>query len=310
MKLSRKSKFFLKIALSILLLYVIFKFVNINSVLKNFEKINYSYIAYPFLFLLLRYFFSALSIWILLIPFSKIKFFKFMMINTVSIGLGYWTPAQTGEASIVFFLKKIKVESKQSFAIFTFNKLISVIIILIMGLIGLKYFGYGVIGYATAAVVFLTAYVVTYPEVSKKIGKVAMKLKFIKRFRDIFDVVYILVNSKRKYIFLNLLTNTVKFLCTGIMVYYSFKVIGLHVPYFLTVFVILLAKIPTFIPVSFAGLGILESGGVYFFHQLGFNSADVLAGLFLNRLIVVASVILILVFGVINYKKLIHKRVK
>jgi uncharacterized membrane protein YbhN (UPF0104 family) len=87
-----------------------------------------------------------------------------------------------------------------------------------------------------------------------------------------------------------------------------FRSAGIEIPYALTLFIFFMAKIPTFIPLTFAGLGVLEGSGAYLFGLLGYNTADVLAGLFLSRIVVVCSVILILIAGAVNYRKLIVLR--
>jgi len=236
---------------------------------------------------------------------------KFVEFNSISLALGHLTPSQIGEAILVLYLKHFGLGIKKGMAIFLFNKIINFSLIFLFGLYGLTYYGLFNIKFIVPFILILIILLISIFTKLRVLIKEFIIKRYFMRFYDFFRMISDLIKEKYLYVILNIFFNFIRIVLAAFIIWLCFKAVGLNVNYFIVLFIYNLGKIPTFLPLSLSGLGILESGTTFLLYKLGFDSQLVLSGLLLNRALglLLTIIIMILVLSKTEYyvpiKKLI-----
>lgn len=295
-----------KIILTCCIFFIIFKIIDFQAVINILQKIDIIYILPLIILNLIFWLLMSLSIWILILPLRKISFIELLKFNIVSLAIGNITPAHIGEGVIIFYLKKFNLNTKKGLAIFLLNKTISFVIIAFCGIVGMTY--YKLANYKLIFIfimICLFSILIIGIQIRVVTKNIIIK-KYLSGLHDFLETIADLIKKHFLFVVLNLLVNIIKLLVGVLIIFISFKAVNLNVNYITILFIFNLGRLPAFLPVSLAGLGVLESGTTYLFHNLGFDSSLVLSGLILHRAIGISITIIVLVMtGVTSLKQVL-----
>lgn len=115
-----KIKVFLSFLFSVIFLYILYKNIGFNNILKNASLLNPYDVLVAFFLYSVSSFLRAYR-WHTMI--NQINMFEFYIINNIHIFLNNILPARTGELSFFYLLKKRNITLSKSFWVFVLARL-------------------------------------------------------------------------------------------------------------------------------------------------------------------------------------------
>lgn len=236
----------LKIAVSGLILFMLFKYVNINQVLLNINTVDWSYIILAALFFVLMLFMDFIRIHFAINYKDKILSIKETWEYFKPVwALSFCLPSRVGDLSWVFILKKKGL------------KFPNIIYILMLDL----FFVYGIFG--TLALF----------GINKFIFKIPQWIIFIPLIVLIISSFYMFINRQR---FLIWLTSVFKVISQLTMIFFIVRALSLNGTFFDIMLIQCLVLLTSFFPLSIGGLGVREATYTLLLPKLGIESGAAL----------------------------------
>jgi len=266
--LKKNKILFLKIMISLVLIYVIFKKVGLSKLYDSLTKINYLYILPIILLFFLLVFFRAYKWHYLLNRKFKVNFKTSLKSLLEGMAIGLLTPGRVGELSRAAFLKIKK--KKQTLSLIIFDRIVDLYILLILATLGFLYLSLISKIYFSIFIITLigTTLVSVFMFLPKNIIDKTKKKRFYKRFikiRFIGDLTKELIEGFK-------IDYKTRFIALVISIlFYSFAYfqgllilnsLGYQFSYLLSLIIFSTIIIAIFLPISFGGLGVREGVAV------------------------------------------------
>ncbi|MBW2538021.1 MAG: flippase-like domain-containing protein [Deltaproteobacteria bacterium] len=204
-------------------------------------------------------------------------------LSTTSLSL--FAPGRTGDIALPFFWRAF-LRYGECMAVIVTDKLITLLAVLTFGSLGLGM----IFNISTGITAFFSLFlsvsilliVIALPAARKWIAK---KLPDpIKLFLEGFvtTVKHLLFRGQKTLIGLLFLTVS-RVIIYGAGFWISLWGIGIKAPFFYSVFVLSIAQLVGFLPITIMGLGSVEAVCIYAFARIGMESSSIVAALFIGR---------------------------
>lgn len=301
-----KSLYF-KVVITIIVLAIVFFSVDFRAFFELFKKIELLLLPMLIINIFIFWFMNILSLFVLVRAAGKIDFLAFSKDQILSLVIGSVTPGQLGESSIILFLSNNKIRPAFGTAVFLLNKFINLLIIMLFGIFALFYFNIKPVYFIIVFAVFVFLLVLVFYSKTRFFVRDRIVLRLFKKHYDFFKVNYDFFRVHRKALLINILLNFLKVILSGVSIFLVFSLFGLDGSFFTLLSVFSFNRIIALIPITIAGLGILEGGVSLALSQIGYNYDAVLVTMFFLRVVNYLIMGLIALFMLCLKPGYIHK---
>ena len=289
MKLSK----ILALILSIVILILIIKGIGINNLINILKRFNLIYLPLIVIIMLIDHILAGLNTWFIASSFRKVQPVPIIKYTFITLVYAAITPGKLADLLMIPLLKKQRLTLSQSTITVGIDKIISLFVKAIFGLIGsifiLKKFDllfFGVPLIALFIVIFLVL-IFKY-----KIGLNFLKYKLLKKYSFLFrgfskDIKNYYKRNK-KYVSYNFIVTIIKTFLEALLFFLLFLAFGQSTDIIIIFFMFSLLSVIMLLtfPIGISGLGIRELIGIIIFGAVGVNSAVVFNS-FIVRLVLV-----------------------
>jgi|SRR3989344_453621 len=294
----KKLDLIIRVGLSILILFILFKKIGFSNVVSNISSVNLSILILILFIFLISLIIGAVNLKILLSPLSKnISFYKIFYYSVLSWAVGLFVPGKIGEFSFVPLLKKEGVRVGHGSAIFILDKLITLVVLSIFSLIGIYLF-FDIATFIRLTIITSIIIIAFIFFIFLKVGRNFIKKYFLRgfseKFRGFFKLISIYIKKEKSLLLLNIIFTFFKWFITSLISYFLFMGYGQDIS---IVYIFLLNSVlvmVSLIPVSLSGLGVRESMAVFLYSKLSVEPS-ITFSVFLIQLIIMYPLATIMV---------------
>lgn len=287
--MNKKVTAIIEFFIGIVILCVLIIKIGIKKIIVILSNADPLYIFYALILLIIVLVMGGINIYLLLkILKPKIRSNDIIFAYLKNWVLSQILPFRVSGISMVIILKMIKIKIKDSIAVILVDKIITFIIMFLLGFIGIIYFipQKNILIYA---ILFLLIIIILgFITFSKKSDKIIsflsnkIKLKGISGFSKKSNII---IKSKN-VITINIALTLVKLIFTAIIPYIIITGYNIHPNIIQFLFISILVSIISSIPITNAGLGIRETSAVALFAIFMDIDKVVIAGTYLLFLLI------------------------
>ena len=270
----KKLVFFLKIAVGIIILALLLYKVGIERILDTASSMNLWFWIPLIIVYIISFIFSILNFNILFKALGyKISFAKMSKYYLLSWTFALITPGRLGDFSLAAFTKNDKVPIGEGTAVVVMDRIITLIVVLLFGLLGFFMFfkGHDRIGLTIISIVLIAGVIfAVFSETVRKLIRKFILRKYAEKFKGFSKSLIMLVKTKKKFLALNILVTLLKyFFLNGIILLLFFMSFGYNISLLYVLPISAVAMLIGLIPITVNGLGIKTSVVVFLYLQLG-----------------------------------------
>ncbi|MBW2981147.1 flippase-like domain-containing protein [Candidatus Woesearchaeota archaeon] len=272
--------FHIKVFIGIAILFLLFYAVGISDIVNVLSSMRVAHLPLIMFIYIFSIFIASLNLQYLLyqIKFRMNiwRFFKYFFMNT---NIGWIMPGKIGTFALVFLLKKKGFGYGQGTAVLIIDKLVTLLVCSIIGIVGVFVFFGG--NYAMEfCLIIILGFLASFFFLIADTGRSVIKKYFLRKYAKIFTGF-----SKTNVSFLKkhkgvLLINTlITIIKTFLGAFYAFLIfisLGVSVPVIVLWYIWGIEFIVSLIPITLNGLGTRESVGLYLYSLVGVAPAVVL----------------------------------
>ena len=293
----KKLWFLLRLIISILLIGFLINKIGINKIIQTFISMNKIYLILIIPLYVLALFLGGLNLYFLTKKIkNKIKLKKIINYYLISWALSSFMLGKLGEFSIIYLLKKEKINYGKGLAIVIIDKAITIVtisiaaIITILILLDIKE--------AYKLLLFILLLMVSLFLVQTKLIRNIIKRIISKKFADKFKrfnkTLTIFLKKNKKLLLLNFILTLLKWAIMSIVVYIIFLSFGSRANIILISLISMSLTILLLIPITINGIGIKETVAVYLYGLIGLSPEIVISTYLLLTVITYACSLIIL----------------
>lgn len=274
----RRGKWFLiRLLVAIILFLVLIFSVGLQELLMTIEHVRLIPALGVLLTLIALFFIGAFNVWLLLHSLVDVRFSVFLRMYACSWAMSLFSPGQTGDVSLIFFMKRYGVSYLQTSTAYLVDKIITLSLFLIVSL-------WGVIHYSTNIKVDFIK--VVFYLILAIIVALFLYRSFFSQMRCFVRVNNIikelccsfrLLANQWSVVLLNFFLTLMKWLVVSLGFYLGFLSFSVSTFWPDIGVIPILSTLVGYIPVSISGIGTVEITAVYFFGQVGIGKAVVLS---------------------------------
>jgi uncharacterized protein (TIRG00374 family) len=304
-----KKSLVLRLIFGAAILIVILYKIGIGSIVQNISEINLYYLPAFIIVLFASLFIGSLNIKLLSLPFNRavsvLRLFRYYIIGW---SLSLITPGRVGEFSIIYFLRKEKIQMGQGAAVALLDKLISLIVICVFAVIGFTRNDFFTLNQsinilALLAALFIAGFFFIFTGAGRNLIKKYILRSYSVKFEGFSSALYGYLKNFKKEIALNLSLTIIKFGLSALLVYVFFFSFGeFTISFYDTLLIYCITALISLIPVSINGLGIREGISLYLFGKIGVSTLT-------TGSVFITLLIFNYIIGLIAGTALINKRI-
>lgn len=263
---------------------------NIFNTLKNF---NLLFLPLIIIVLIISYILAGINIWVLIKPYKKISILKPIKYVFFTLFYSSFTPGKIADFFMIFYLKKNKLSVSKSTIITIFDKIISLILKSLLGIVGaifiLKKFDLLTLG-VPIIMIFLLIFLFIFLS-SRKLRDLIKKFilrKYSKIFKGFSKDLKKYIKNNKKELFYNLLITLVKTIFETALLYLLFLSFGQSINFIKILLIFSLLSIISFIafPIGISGFGIREALGIIMYSTINVDPAIVFSSYMIRLLLI------------------------
>jgi len=275
-----------------ILIFLIYN-IGLSNLIGTLKDFNFIYLPLIIIVLLLSYTLAGINIWILIWPFKKISVLNSIKYVYFTVFFAAMLPGKLADLLLLHFLKKEKLTISQSTIVVFFDKIISLLLKVALGLIGaifvLKEFNFLFIGIPliTLAIIGISLIVVNSKRFREFIKKSVLR-KYSSIWKGFSKNLKNYQKEYKVYLGYNTLVTLIKTIFEALLFFLLFLSFGQYVDPIKVFFVFSLLSIIILLafPIGISGLGVREALGVVIFSMIGVDSAVVFNSLMLRIFLV------------------------
>jgi len=266
----------LKIAVSVLLISILFYKVGFKGVYENLVTVNLFYITLVIIVFLMSFLIASISIKVLLLPLKarRLGLKKLVWYNMLTYAISRFIPGRVGDLSMVYFLKKEDMAIGRASAIVLMDRIIVFFVHFTLACFGFFIFFPSIVAVKLTCISILIFAVLIFFIIWKK-GRDIVKKYILRKHSNMFAGFYKTFSSYFKHfkhlLFINIILALVKIFFFGLIIYLAFCAVNQQVNIsILTIMIIAsITEILSLIPITLSGLGVRETSAVFMFSKLG-----------------------------------------
>ena len=277
-----------KIIIGITLFLSVYTRIGFSNIFEKLLTVNIIFLIGYIMLKSFSLFFNALNLYIMLIPSKvKLKLREVWKYASISWAFGLLVPGKIGEFSLVYLLKKKKIDYGEGLAISMLDKILTFITLFSFGLLGLLLFMPNIIIYVSIIFTIIILSIIYFIYKDSYIDKILTfilknKIKHIRKFKAITKLY---IKKHYNLIILNLIVTALKWGLTAFTISVLFMGFGIYIPFYKVLFIQSIITIISLIPITISGLGVAEPTGIFLYGLIGI-SQSISASMFLIALFV------------------------
>ena len=277
-----------KIIIGITLFLSVYTRIGFSNIFEKLLTVNIIFLIGYIMLKSFSLFFNALNLYIMLIPSKvKLKLREVWKYASISWAFGLLVPGKIGEFSLVYLLKKKKIDYGEGLAISMLDKILTFITLFSFGLLGLLLFLPNIIIYVSIIFTIIILSIIYFIYKDSYIDKILIfilknKIKHIRKFKE---VTKLYIKKHYNLIILNLIVTALKWGLTAFTISILFMGFGIYIPFYKVLFIQSIITIISLIPITISGLGVAEPTGIFLYGLIGI-SQSISASMFLIALFV------------------------
>jgi len=266
----------LKIAVSVLLIFILFYKVGFKEVYENLLTLNPFYLALMMIVFFMSFLIASISIKVLLSPLKlrKPRLKKLVWYSMLTYAISRFIPGRIGDLSLIYFLKKEDIPVGKTSAIVLMDRIIMFFVHFTLASFGFFIFFPSIVAIKLTCISILIFVVLIFFIIWKK-GRDIVKKYILRKHSNTFAGFYRTFSSYFKHykhlLLINIILALVKIFSFGLMIYLAFFAINQQINVsILTIMIICsITNILSLIPITLSGLGVRETSAVFMFSELG-----------------------------------------
>lgn len=273
--------FWVRLAVAVALITGLVWYAGPYNLLRIFASLNPAIALACALVIVIFFLLGSVNVWWLLRCRHAIRYATFLRSYAFGFSLGLLAPGQIGDVTQVLFLRNDGVPVSKSGAAYTMDKLITLFVLSLVGAFGLRRYELVSVGhlFVIAATLMGAAGVILLLIAYGRFGN-RLLTAIQKIVREISNYRYHLLTVLR-----NVLLTALKWLVLCASYYLAFLTFGTTTMWPDIGVIPVMSTLVGYIPVSVAGIGIVEVSGVMLFKMLGIAESVVISAyLFLRSL--------------------------
>lgn len=306
--MKKRNILLFKIVIIVVLFVLLFNYVKMDNLIYKFKDINILIVLFLFLFYILSWTLSFITLWLLLSSLNrKITFFMSYGFFLLACGLNTIVPAKTGNLLFVPVLKRKKLlENGGTLAAIFLDKTISLIVASLISIVGFFIF-FPVHRWMLSIILVIGIISLFFFIYSKKLKLLIVKY-FLGRYACFFkgfsNSLKFILQKRKRILFYNVLLTILKLLVISLCIKLIFFEFGISVSLLPLLYVHAACIIFALIPLNFLGIGVTQPALVLLYHKIGIDIslATLVMALLLFSFYVLAIFIYVFSF-LINAKK-------
>lgn len=276
-------KFFLKLSIGIVILFVLFYKIGFLEICKTIIKVNIYYLILVVLLYIFPFIIATLNIKILLDPIKVVNFWRLFKYYMLSWSIGLFVPGKIGEFSLIYFLKKADISVGQGTAVSIIDKIITAITLSFLTVLTFFIFFTAAETIRLILILFVIFMILLFFMVTK-IGREIIKKyilrKYAEKFKGFSKTFFYYLKNKKIILFINFILTFVKWILNSVIIAILFLAFDINVNFFYIILITATTTIVSLIPITISGLGVKESVAVFLFNQISVP-AEVVVSVFL-----------------------------
>jgi len=278
MKINKKKVLVIfQILISTILLIFLFNNIGIKNIFSILANTDFNNILIIGFFSICPIVLAAFNFWVLLRLIHKINFFSFFKYYSYSNALSLIIPGSIGDVSIIAIVPKTNATFSSLSLVYILNKGISFLFNIIVAILG-GLFLFHLNIHNIILFCFILIFVVGL--VYYFLFKLTFKNRFINKIKNTFVEMFILLKIHKKnwrFLLLNLCITSIIWFLTSYSYLFCFKSLNVDIPFIYICTIPFIATLAGYIPLSFAGVGVVEYSAIGLFSTLGILDNTVLA---------------------------------
>jgi len=244
---------------------------------------------------------GGMKFWVLFRALTPVSLRAFMGYFLVATALGSFTPATLGDFSLVVLLRREEIPLHQSLSIMVVDRVVTVSIYaalflpLTLGLLLQSRLLWLIpVGFAIAGGLVLALN--GHPGVRAVIARLLERLR-LSAAADFLATTSHLLRRRPWHLLGNIGLTLLRCVSAGMVVQFALWAAGEYAPFLPVLYTTNSLSLINLLPISLAGLGAYEGGGVAIFGRLGLDEERVFAALVYQRVYIILYSLLILLFS-------------
>ncbi len=308
---NKKLRFSLKLILGITILSFLIYKVGFIEILTTFQKINLITIILVIGIKILSLLVGNFNLFILLKPiYNPIRYWRLLKYYVSAWYISFFFPSKIGTASIIYFLRKEKIETGKLSALFVLDKILTLSWIILLAAPGFFIFldiNQSMILISILMAGSLGVLFFLFHEKGRQFIKTFILRKYAHIFTGFSQILKRYIKKEKKTIILNYAATITRWMLDSISLFILFVAFGCHVKFSFIFITRAVIAIIALIPLTANGLGIREGLALFFFRETCPNSSVILS-VYLTMLVL--DYLTLFIFFAYPFKEKINKGIK
>ncbi len=303
----RKLRWFIGLTILAYLVYA----VNPEALFATLKHVDFKYIPLWVAIYLISLIVGTFNLYLLLRPFTNVKYSTLLQYDIVATSFGYFTPAQLGTPiSLAMNLRQEEVKLPQSTSAFLLDKLITLLIACGLGSIGVyNALDDAPIHFSFANSISIFAYLIMILLVVGFLYFSTRKFSLSERLRKLFREILSSLLSYRhqkRYLFINIMTTFVVQCVLSMTWIVSFQAIGKGVHLGAMVTTVPAINVIAYLPITAGGIGTQEFGAIALWKHVGISGGEALSAFVFSRVLTLLTSLVFLSLNLQLWPKIDH----
>lgn len=261
----------IKYVLGPLLLVILFWTIGIKQVWSLLAATDFKYFVLAYLFFMLAIILAVMNLYFLFYPLQKIDPQKFLQYFFASRITSLIFPGRLGEFSLSYYLKGENINLGRGMAAVVTDKLITVTISMLLGIIAVSAFmkGQHITAFVFYILLMLMFFVLLLSSRSRDFIKRWILRKYARHFAGFSKTLFSYEQEHKGMVLLNMVFTMIRMLVLALSAKAMFLALETDIPLLTLILVSGLETLSNSIPLTVNGLGIKQAIGVYVFTAIG-----------------------------------------
>ena len=254
-----------------LLLVILFWTIGLKQIWLLLTTTHLKFFVLAYLFFVLAVFIAVINLYVLFYPLQQIDPKRFVQYFFASRVTSLIFPGRLGEFSLSYYLKGENINLGQGMAVVVTDKLITVTISMVLGMIAVSIFmkGQHITAFVLYIFLMMMLFVLLLSSRSRDFIKKWILRKYSHHFAGFSKTLFAYEQEHKGTVLLNMLFTLVRMVVLALSAKAIFLALETDIPLLTLILVSGLETLSNSIPLTVNGLGIKQAIGVYVFSAIG-----------------------------------------
>ena len=254
-----------------LLLVILFWTIGIVKILSLLRATDFKFFILAYIFFVLSVLIAVLNLYVLFYPLQKIEPRRFLQYFFASRITSLIFPGRLGEFSLSYYLRGENINLGRGMAAVVTDKLITVTISMILGMIAVSVFmkGQHITAFVMYVFVILMLFAMLLSSRSREFIKKWILRKYARHFTGFSKTLFSYEREHKDMVLMNMVSTLVRMIMLALSAKMMFLALEKEIPLLTLILVSGLEVLSNSIPLTVNGLGIKQAIGVYVFSAMG-----------------------------------------